>query len=379
MIYSVILLMMLLLSFLECFGKIAYRNKKQILIGVSCVFVILAAIRTNTAGDYYNYKLTFDVMMNDSSWSNLCNRQYLLFEPFYSLLMLFCKLLIPSYVFFQFAVYGIMAVLQYKTILYWGKKIATPNYNNGYELTAYFLLWGLYLGNIFPIRSTIALWICLYSIRFIEKKRIIKFGAAILAAMMFHYSALIFLPAYVVYWAKINFSKKFICFMFLAGFGMIGFWKILPVLIRFLPAAIQNKAAVYINSGTGSGTGYAGDIKMILLKAVLNIGVLLLVCWLVQLKIKDKQVNMGGYVNLYLLGSVLYLCTMFQSYAFARIAIYYNALQIPILLASMKCYIGSKNKFIYWFLLVLYICLRFAVTLLTGSSNYLPFTTIFHG
>ena len=57
------------------------------------------------------------------------------------------------------------------------------------------------------LRQGIAIAICFFSIRFIDKKKVIKFIICIILATLFHYSAIVFIIAYPVYWLSIG--KKF--------------------------------------------------------------------------------------------------------------------------------------------------------------------------
>lgn len=70
-----------------------------------------------------------------------------------------------------------------------------------------FITMGFMSGSMSQIRQYIAWAICLYSIDSIMKKKPIKFTLLILLAMLFHISAIVFLPMYMLSNIKVSFKK----------------------------------------------------------------------------------------------------------------------------------------------------------------------------
>lgn len=342
----------------------------------------MSSMRINPAGDYDNFKLAYDVFIKtDVSFFRL---HYIPFEYIYSLFMYICKYFSKEFVFFLFAQACVVNTLQYKTIMYWCDcfSIKEPR-RRSYELSAYFILWALYLGNIFATRNTIALWICLYSLRYIHKKKLTHFILCLVLATCNHISAIIFIAAYFLYWYDCSLRKKLIWMIAGVAALSLALEKLLMIFIPFFPNATQEKMLVYINAGVGDGTGItsSGSIVLIIVKAVLNIGIVIVLCCIVDFRRKKQKVQYHhraeyAYITNYFIGAVLYLGTIFDSIAFSRIAIYYNTFQFPLFLVLLKSYEKTKSKDIIYSILILYLVLRFSINLYVGRAGYLPFRTI---
>lgn len=371
MLYVTMFVILLIIACLEFTSRITLKSKKFIAIVITGVWVVLSTFQAVSTDDTLNYKVNFDYIIDASSLRSIFTIRQ--FEPLYQILNGIVKYIYPNFYFFQFVEYMIVAVLQYKCIFYFGEQIREGNRNqNGYELTGMFLLWALYKGNITMIRNTNALWICLYSIRHIREKKLFKFIICVVIAAMFHQSAWIFIPAYFIYNMHLSFRQD-------AGLLIMGTvigTAIMPQVLRALSGSIA-KISMYLEEGVAGGVGdaMAQSISGTLLKAVMNIGVLLLVCWLVlRLQRRRNDGHAEGYVSLYMVGCLLYLTTMFMSFAFARIAIYYNTFQLPLIMYYLREIRDREDGAIWWIILISYLAVRFGINQMVG---YVPYKTIF--
>lgn len=375
-LYLMILGMTMLFSFIEFNYKIPRRQKKFIIILWSAFFIFLSTVRTVSAGDYRTYKDVFENMCSADRLGDLLMRRNQFYEFLYSLVMFLCKWVMDAFPFFLFVLATIVTVLQYKVVTYWGDQLARSGNGNSYELTSYFILWTMYFGNIFVIRSTLALLVCLYSVRYIERKAPVRFFVCVIAATFFHYSGIIFLCAYVIYHYRGSVWSKAAILIVGTAFALWFFSRGLLWFDRFMPSVIQKKIAGYYKRGNAAGSPLALSPAVMVLKSAMNIGVVLLLCFYLSSRKFAADSRRSGYINLYIFGAIIYISTLIQSFDFARLAQYYNVFQIPIFLFFFKLHEKSRNKMIYVLVFYAYMCLRFAATFYAGHMNYVPFTTI---
>lgn len=369
-IYISIFCVLSFFSFLEIFTTT--RNSIFRLLGVciTLVFMLLSSIRSGVIGDYVTYKEVFDRMCDTSSLTAFGNFFY---EPLYSTLQWISKNIYSDFQFFVMVLAILVMSIQYAVVRYSGNNVTiNDRANNYYVLTKYMMLWALFIGNIFVIRSTIAVVICWYSIRYIEAKKIKKFLLCMLLAIGFHYGAMVFLVAYPIYHYHSSLKRKYTILIGLVVVAYLGM-GILPTLLQILPSnTITLKIQGYLAGGTFAGTGYLAIGMFLLLKAIVNIGVLLVVFSYLWGQFKNDRVY-EGYLNIYFFGCVLYLSTMFQSYAFARISLFFNVFQIELMVYLFKKI--TKDKILYWIFLTAYLFIRLIIN--TSSGGYIPFETIF--
>ncbi len=365
-----------LLSFYELFGM--KKGKKTTVVFqavLATTLFLLAVARGGPYGDYFVYKEVFEVYTVPGE---LFLKQNFVFEPLYSLLQWLCKNICDNFIFFE-AVLALAVILSEhiyaaSKLVYEAEKGGTANKGQFY-FTAMYFLWGLYKCNILFIRSSIALVICMNTVKYIQKKDFKYFVCLILLASGFHYSALIFLPAYFIYHWHTKVSTKMVVFLA----STVGLSAVFATAVRFVAQVIGgdfgNKLSKYFEvDGLGYGIFATGSSSLLsfLLRIVLNIGVLVLAGLYLQ-KIHKQDPFLEGYFNLYLVGSVLYIASLFSvGYAFARISIYYNAMQIPMLVSFFqKGKVGNyRNRLIYWIIISCYLFARFYI-----NSAGQPFTT----
>ena len=348
----------------------------------SLVFIFLSTVRTNVVGDYWAYKQAYEIMIDvDVPFWRL---SYIPFELGYSLLMYLVKSTFGGFHFFLFIQASVVVILQYKVTAYWCEcfAIKTPR-RKSYELTAYFILWTLYIGHIFSIRNTLAILICLYAMRFVHEKKIIKFVVTVLLASMIHISVLVFFPIYILYWINLSFRVKL-----LGVIGAIVLFNqfasvIIEVILKLLPKDSQNKVLAYLTGGLGYGSGRdnAQVIVLILLKAIVNVGVIIFILFLIDRYKKRRMDSLyhraeNAYVTIYCTGAVLQVVSSFINLAFSRISTPFIYFQFPLFLVFVKTFDRTKWKSIAFFFLIFYISLRFFINISLDGNSYIPFRTI---
>ncbi len=353
-----------LFAFLSVYELFFIKNSRRSAVFqgiVIAVLLILTAVRGGPYGDYYNYKDIFEVYTVTDTF--FVKRNFI-FEPLYSVIQWLCKIIWDNFIFFEIILGMIVIFSEHnyaKSYIEYGKK--EQNQRGQYYFTMMYFLWGLYKCNVFFIRSSIAWVICLNGLKYIQKKDFKRFAVLVLTAAGFHYSALIFVPAYFIYHWHSRVSTKTI--VFLAGTAglAVSMTAMIRLAVMVIGGDYGNKLSAYLQ---GDGLGYgiystgSSSLLSFLLRILLNIGVLVFAGMYLQMTNKrDKYLE--GYFNLYLTGSVLYIASLFSvGYAFARISIYYNAVQVPMLMSFFqKKEWGKKNRQIYWMLISAYLFARF--------------------
>lgn len=109
----------------------------------------------------------------------------------------------------------------------------------------YFCL-GYYTFTFSGLRQSIALSICLLSIKYIKNKKLFKFVLTVLLASLFHTTSLIFLPAYFISRIKLG-KKSFFTYIFAMIVTYLSRDKIVGLLSSFL----RNDYSVFDNQGSG--------------------------------------------------------------------------------------------------------------------------------
>lgn len=378
MVFVSIFLALAWMSFIELFTTGNKRFKSFFAFFMIATLLVLTTIRGGTRGDYVTYKEVY-TYMTDTSF--LLAKDNFMFEPLYSLLQWICKKLVDNFQFFLLTIGTLVISLEHM----YAKKFRIPKSKGGsleddkeknvgepgrYYFTIFFVLWGLYAANIFVIRSVIATMICMYSTQFIENKKFIKFLLCVAIATGFHYSALVFLPAYFIFRLRSRLSTKLFVFVLASAFLMVSIRPIAMAAANLLGGTVATKMEYYLNAtdflfGTNMSNGTALAVR-----AVLNIGVLLIVgIYFWRFNKNDEYYE--GYFNLYIVGCILYIATLTIGYAFARLSIYYNIFQIPLLMYVFKSCSMKHNKVICWIIFVSYIATRFIAN--NAASTFITY------
>lgn len=389
-IYIVTFFVLALMSFIELFCKKDTAIMKTVAMLFFIFAVVVSGIRGGIRADYPTYKEVWDYMTHPESISAAGNFFY---EPLYSILQLICKAIFNNFQIF-IGILGIIVMsFQYsyaksfKLFSGFKKKTKDGTYEN-VQVNAYaednlfytilMILWGLYCCNIFTTRSSIALVICLWGTRFIEKKKFVKFLITVIIAIGFHYSAAIFLFAYFIFWFRSQLWIKLVILVGCSGILFFNIGNIANIFGNLVGGSLGTKISNY-TAASGDlmyGTGIGGESAIsTILRAVLNIGLLLIIAIFLWHNNKANPFY-EGYMNLYFAGCILYISTLSIGYAFARLSIYYNVFQVPMLLylfSNGEDYLenGRNNKLIIWIVMVVYLFARLYVN--NRATPFAPF------
>ncbi|MBO6243552.1 MAG: EpsG family protein [Clostridia bacterium] len=199
-VYYVVFFVLFLCAFLESIN-VKYRKKyKNVFLSIFfIIFIILSTIYYGPGGDLYKYEWYFGVV----EFEHLIDP----IEPFengYILLNALLRIFTSEYWVLRL-VQALIVIGLWKAILLNRK----DNFLEGREFIALLCLWALKQGNILIVRSSIAVVICIYGVKYIQSKEFKKFLMCMLIAFQFHSMVIIFLPAYWLY-HKRNLRKNYI-------------------------------------------------------------------------------------------------------------------------------------------------------------------------
>lgn len=371
--YYSIFLVLLMLSAAEVFGHIPRRLKTMIEIAVLAVMILISGIRSGPLGDFENYEALFNnTNIRQNIWQLLKDPVMANTEILYNLLNYTVKYAGGSFRTFIVLEAVIVNVLFYvfcKTTVFHDTGL-----KKDYTLTVFLTMWGLRLFQIYIVRQTIAIAICWSSIRYIRKRRFIKFALCILAAVMFHRSAAVFIAAYWIYWVNSKNRMKRIEYFTAVIIGSVGFIIFIRPLSEYLPGMTGYKVRMYLDTGlSGYGSGF--NLLFIFMKTFANIGVILFIILFLFRRMKDDDFFLG-LSNLYGLGAAVVFATSFTANQLSRLAQPFTMISIFIF-PYLFCRAGRKNKVILYLVFTFYLGMRLylniheSVVMLQGYPNIL--------
>lgn len=218
-------------------------------LGLS-VFFVFFALRGYIFTDWMTYYEEFD----KTSWYNLMHWgiDAKMREPGFVLLMNVCKTLFDNYHFFVFVVTAIDTAL----LLAFFRKYSD---NVLFSLIVFLCFWGFVIyANL--LRNSIALFVMLNALRYIQERKIVSYYGACAVATCFHFSTIIFLPLYFFMHRRIN--KWVYLTVFIACNAI--FLLHIPIFLKLVTLLgiggdfLENKLEWYTatNQGLGIGFGY---------------------------------------------------------------------------------------------------------------------------
>ena len=344
------------LSFAEIFVIIPQKRKKIIVFICSAVFVVISSIYAGPVGDFQSYKQYF---INNN---HLDSR----FELGYALLNIIVRHFTRYYWVFRM----ILAII---VMMIWMKVISSDRY----PMTMLFILWSITFCNIFIVRSTIAVAICTYSIKYIKNKNFRKFCICLFFAISFHTMSIIWLLAYFIYY-KDNLKKLLYYIIAISAVFSSFIPKITIWVSSFMGSYINNRITHYISYGLQTTATYY-SYGFTVIKAVANIGLLIAVfeCVCHYKKKSNTMDDESHLLNLYLVGSIIYILTLFSSVILSRAALLYNAAQFFLLPRVFDVSVINKSRVIKlaaFVVLSVYLFLRMYYSV--QSRDYIPFNVI---
>lgn len=366
-IYYTIFFCLVILAFIERFFYISTKSKKRIILIYSLILVWMSTIYSGKYGDKEAYELFF----KEASSEMLFHPFNGWFEYLYTLLILVSKWISNSYTFSRFVLAIVVFSLWYSILT--SKRYYFSQKNSFIILL---MLWMLDIGNIFIARSTIAMTICIFSLRYVETEELKKFLIVTAIAIGFHTMSVVWIFAYFVYY----YSKRYD----LKKWGIIA--CLLPILIPSLfrdiliriknisPTLIQRALQHYLNLDRSNMFGMEFSIRTTMIKGMANMLLLIVVFGYILKRKKQYSLDgnvisinkFEGYFTIYILGAILYVISLGISIALSRAALPFTHVSIfllPQLFELPECRKNIGFRFLIFGVLVLYIFLRFTLNL----------------
>lgn len=203
-----------------------------------CIFVFFFGFRGFVAYDWTAY---FDIFNKVPNLGTLSYNDITILktEPGFLLLVSICKTIVPNYIFFQFS-----CTLINGTLLALFAKRYTANLP---LVLAIFLAMSGIVFSIDLMRNSLAIFIFINAIPFLEKRQFIPYMIICGIATTFHTSAIIYIPIYFLINKKWN--KKILIVIFTIA-NVVSFFHIpiLKSLIGSIAGLLSDTAAQYIDT-----------------------------------------------------------------------------------------------------------------------------------
>lgn len=316
--------------------------------------VIVGAVRQGIGTDYWNYLRYYNQF--DGIYITQIPKSM---EPLYALLNYLSSLLFGGRGWGLFFLTTLLTVvLVVLTLNYYKDKLSIA-------MGLFIFYMSFYITSLNIIRQMIAVVIVLYSYRFILENKYKKYILTILAAALFHFTALICLPfVFLDFKDKAHFKNKKLALYF--------FVLLSPIVIHlvfkyseYIPL-LSTYMANYETSFNGYGIGFLIDIGLVL-------GPLLFY----RKKLIAENPKYDLFINVSLVSIPIRLIVYHQPFA-SRLFLYFSCLQIiaiPLILNLLK---GKREHRYFKALTVIVYALYFVYKfILLNSGEAFPYQSIF--
>lgn len=245
-------------------------------------------------------------------------------------------------------------------------------------LIAFFFYYSYYIADIAAVRQFVAMSFILMSSFYIQRKSKIGYFIAILLACSIHYSAIIFLLGYWIFWLKT--SPKYLYIILGISF-VIGFFNvtgyILDVVLSLIPGGsfIQGKLQGYQEEGleTASGNPYV----FFALGAAKRLIIMPFFIWRMDYIATVDFNRYRGYVNLIIFGNLIYFLFILSIPVMQRLSIYFSFFEIFVWGYFILSFKDRPLQITVFIIASLYAGLRLYLQINAYFDAYVPFKTIF--
>ena len=328
-------------SLIEIGKGFSKKRAKKLFLFFCFIFYILSFLRWEFGTDWYGYTRLFEVM----TWKNTEFHEVL-----FSAIMIFARNAFGHYTYSLFLFASILFFFQTKAI---SKLSAMP-------LTTLLVLTGTYLCNVGFVRQQVAMAIVLYSIVYIIKRDFVPFFLLVLCASGFHYSALVFIPAWWLF--NVNLSRKAVLIAVVISLSL---YAVVTPMFAGLGQLVGGDIGMRIGDYTEIGLAYEDTSTFssgqLIIKAIFNRGLFFLIGFYLYDKPISKQTQFRHFFNLYCFGTILFFLTSPISIILTRMSWYYDFSQI-LIVPYLFMHVKDKGTNIALFLLL---------TAILGAKLYL--------
>lgn len=339
-VYYILLILIGVLSILTINVK-KQKIKNTIVIGLCSIYIIIIqALRDKRVGtDIIGYLQGY----KSSSFINVFKGEKLYnYESGYTLLN---KILNGMNVSEQIFLLIIAIIIMIPIAITWIRYSKMP----GLSVLLY-MAFGFLTMTFSGLRQSIAIGITFYSYSFIKEKKLIHFIIAILLAMQFHTSSVIFLIAYPIYYLNIGKEK----IIFLIPIFVLGYVFRKEIFIF----------ASYVYEGKALDIEYTNAYGLLIFMIIILI--------LSYIFYKKENQNVNAYRN-YILVAIFFQMLASYSNIVGRTGYYYwifITLLIPEILINQKV---LRTRLIGKVCIVMFLVIYYIMRLKTGYLDIVPY------
>lgn len=280
LIYIFYLLILIICAYLSWYSP----QRKMVILFMLALIFIFTAFRDNIGVDTPSYEAFFNNFKRNHNIEDH-------YEIGYVAINRVAVWLGGSFIIVQLICVSISLYFIYKFV-----KTSLPIKMIGFGLVSYVCSMTYLSYMCSGVRQGLAISICLFLSRYIVKRDLKKFICGVLIAMLFHTSAIVFLPAYYIFTRKIKTS--IIILLFVVAYLSAPLMKL----------AFDNAIGMVTGHYMGYATMFNGDANQNTgLGALARIVIWCLVAILAHRAIDPKDKESNIYFNLYVLGVCLYL------------------------------------------------------------------------
>lgn len=334
-------------------------DKTRTLLNVVCstVFLLFFGLRGDVGNDYAGYCARF----YDFEWSNVGDfflhpNSVTAMEPGFVLCIILCRYICPNFHFFLFLCTAFTYFLTYKFL--------SANVRNmPWALVIFICMGGLQL-HIDFIRSAVCMALFMYSIRYVEERKLNMFLLLNLIGLSFHVSALLYIPLYFLYGVKIP-NKIFV------GVGIVG------ALLLFLNIPLASYICIFIDKVLWGTDNMILDLRDFSILPTIPIGAVERLATGSLLLWRHRQ-TCGWYHSdrhrFYLL--LFFLYYFFSSFLWdfpiiaMRLSLMFSFVYCIIWISLLEATVKSWKKIIFVIIIGIYMLLRLIVTTNTEVFRY---------
>lgn len=367
-------------TFLEFNGSIKTKKCTSFVAVLTVVLIFISSIRWNqNIADWQGYSNIFSYQRIDN-FIDIFRVDYWAFEPLFFLVFRAIKFFTNDYLWVDVFI----ALIAIGVFFYAAKYLTTYKNVEGKEyginksliIASYLVFYCTTLANIYAVRTNMSTAICMYSVKYIEKKDFKRFAITIVIAALFHFSAIVFIPAYFIYHIRLNYKivlRVAAAFLFVR---IIGISRIIGS-VGILGGRYAEKALRYNIDNASSDLSYLNtSTTMLIIKAILNASVVIIIAILIRRYLSTKNIRINGFINIYVTGTLLQILTIGYNFEFSRIALYFLSMQYFLIPYVLKLKTSKISRILVFVVFSLYMTVKLYV-LIGRQDGYAVFPTVF--
>lgn len=360
-VYIITILFVFLFGFLDLRIKLANHHRNIFVFFLYTIIVLQIGLRWETGTDWKPYLENFETT---DDYNKVLINALIGFEIGYGTFVFFLKKIFDNYSFF---------LIIHAIIFYWGIFSMSKKYSP-YFFVSLMFFYATNLGMVGSNRQLLAIIICMWGLKFVLERKLIKFSATIIFASLFHTTAFLF---GIYYFLNRNLNRIAVVVVLIVSFiiGKTG----LPIFVFSSFGAVfgdlaASKTVAYSEGAKDAlsegGLGVIGLVKRLLLLVVFTYSYSFLTKRLVYYKV---------LYNGYLLGIVIYF--LFSSSLLILVnrgSLYFNIMESLLISCQFLIFKKSIDK-VYLYFILFVISIVFLFQSISGYYDlFAPYKGLFY-